>query len=470
MRYQYKGALLMKFSMRYLAVRFMATHAIRFNEGSARRALGLHSSSKWKASHEPSVLPRKGSPVAATLQATARSLFPLIIAAFAIAFCAACSDSNRPGSAIPNSPANQRIRHLSQSGVVVHPSQVGPIVSTSVLGANAEVWFDITKPGLAASFVQAGMVTTRWPGGHAADRYHWRTNKYSRGLCSSGFNVGHPNPNSTFNNFMQDVVLPAHLDVAITVNYGSNARCERGASPKEAAAWVKYANDTKGYNITWWTVGNEQYTPDSLDLHSKPHDPSQYAHIVTRDYYQQMKAASRIPINVCVDASIWYARRDWDVPVFEQAQYDCVEVHFYPQKGTSVDDAFLLHDAVRNFTHGIQTVQGELAAAGRAGTPIYVGEIGSALPPGDKQKHVDHAGALCRANHRGVVERRCRAGELAHWLRQLRSAKQRRGLQQNALRLAELRRNDDLFDWDAPKSLQQGARAAWDVDADSGHI
>ena len=78
------------------------------------------------------------------------------------------------------SPANQRIRHLSQNGVVVDPSQVGPKVSTAVLGATAEVWFDIAKPGLAASFEQAGMATTRWPGGHGADRYHWRTNKYSR--------------------------------------------------------------------------------------------------------------------------------------------------------------------------------------------------------------------------------------------------------------------------------------------------
>jgi len=322
--------------------------------------------------------------VAASLQATDRSLFRLIIASIAIALCAACSGSNPPGSAIPNSPTDQKLHHLSQSGVVVNPSQVGAQVSTSLLGADMEVWFDITQPGLAASFVRAGMTTTRWPGGHSADRYHWKTNKYSVGTCGTGFRVPKPNPNSTFDHFMQDVALPAHLDVAITVNYGSNPKCTGGANPKEAAAWIRYANVTKAYNLTWWTVGNEQYTPDSLDLRSKPHDPSEYAQIVNADYYQQMKAASSIPINVCVDASIQNIA--WDTTVFSQAQFDCVEVHYYPQKGTSVNDAFLLNNAVQGLTASIKTIQGQLATAGRAGTPIYLGEIGSALPPGDKQE------------------------------------------------------------------------------------
>ncbi len=276
------------------------------------------------------------------------------------------------GSVISRKTASSSIRRRS-----------APKSQHAVLGANEEVWFDIARPGLAASFVKAGMVTTRWPGGHAADRYHWRTNTYSRGTCSSGLHVGLPNPNSTFNHYMQDVVIPAHLDVAITVNYGSDQKCEHGANPKEASDWVSYANNKKGYNITWWTVGNEQYTLDSLDLRSKPHDASQYAQVVKRNYYKQMKAASRIPINVCVDASIKYV--DWDAAVFAQAKYDCVEVHFYPQKGTMVDDTFLLTNAVQGFTQSIHTVQSQLATAGRAGTPIYVGEIGSALPPGDKQ-------------------------------------------------------------------------------------
>ncbi|MBV8724471.1 MAG: hypothetical protein JO350_03945 [Candidatus Eremiobacteraeota bacterium] len=323
--------------------------------------------------------------MAATAQS--RVLFTTI-ASIAGMVCAACSGSNPMSSAIPISQAGQRsaqIHRPSQSGVVVDPSNIGPQVTTAVLGADMDVWFDITQPGLAASFVQAGMANTRWPGGHGADHYHWQTNRYGPGKCATGFNVGKPNPKSTFDNFMTDLVSHAHLDTAITVNYGSNAQCTGGADPAEAVAWVKYANVTKHYNVTWWTVGNEQYTPDSLDLRSSPHDPTQYAQVLGADYYHQMKAASpHVPINVCADAAT--DNNTWDETVFKLAPFDCIELHYYPQKGTSVNDIFLLTSGVRGLTATIKLIEGELAAAGRAGTPIYLAEIGSALPPGDKQE------------------------------------------------------------------------------------
>jgi hypothetical protein len=305
----------------------------------------------------------------------------LIIGLIAIALCAACNGSSPPGSPIPISHADRKAHRLSQSGVVVDPSQVGAQVSTAVLGADMQVWFDITQPNTAPSFVQAGMTTTRWPGGKAADRYHWRTNTDGVGICGGHFK---PKPNSTFDNFMNDIAIPSHLDVAITVNYGSNPQCTGGGSAAEAAAWVKYANQTKGYNVTWWTVGNEQSVDGSLDLRSKPHDPTQYANIVSTDYYPKMKAASPIPINVCVDGSI--GNPTWSQTVFNLAKFDCVEVHYYPQKGTNVNDNNLLFEFPQRFTAGINRINSELAAAGRAGTPIYMGEIGSATAPGDKQE------------------------------------------------------------------------------------
>lgn len=320
----------------------------------------------------------------ASLQAAVRSISRLTFASTAVALAAACSGSNPSSSPIPASPAAHKVGHLSQNGVVVNPSQVGPEVSSEILGADENVWFDITLPGMAQSFQNAGMVITRWPGGHGADHYHWKTNTYGPGACSTGFNIGPPWPASTFDNFMQDLVIPAHLNVSITVNYGSNASCTGGANPDEAADWVKYANVTKGYNVTWWTVGNEQYTQDSLDLRSKPHDPTQYSRVEKKYYYSQMKAASPLlPINVCVDASI--NNKTWDPVVFSHAKYDCVEVHYYPQKGTSVNDTFLLTNGVQGLTSSLNLIKSQLAAAGHAGTPIYVGEIGSALPPGDKQ-------------------------------------------------------------------------------------
>lgn len=321
--------------------------------------------------------------MAASLQAKTWSLFSLISGSIAILLCAACTASHAPGdSAIPMSPAAHKVHHSTQSSVVVDPTQVGAQVSTAVLGADMDVWFDITQPNMYPAFVTTGMTTTRWPGGKGADRYHWETNTDGVGICGS---QQQPKPNSTFDNFMKDIALPAHLDVAVTVNYGSNPQCTGGGSAVEAANWVKYANQTKGYNLTWWTVGNEQAVSGALDLRSKPHDPTQYANIVSTDYYPLMHAASpALPINVCVDGSI--NNTTWNATVFSKAKYDCVEVHFYPQKGTSVNDSFLMTQAPQGFTKGIKAVQAQLAAAGHPGTPIYMGEIGSATAPGDKQE------------------------------------------------------------------------------------
>jgi len=319
--------------------------------------------------------------------ATYHSFLCLTVASVVATSFAGCNGSNLPtspsiGRDTSGSYGSRNNAHrLSQSGVFVNPSQVGAQVSSSVLGAGMAVSFDITKPGLAASFVTAGMTATRWPGGKIADRYHWRTNRLGPGICGTGFRA---NPHSTFDAFMADIASQAHLDVAVTVNYGSNAQCTGGADPTEAAAWVAYANRTKAYNLTWWTVGNEQYTKGSLDLHSQPHSPSQYAQLVSQTYYQQMKGASPVPINVCVQVAPWIT--GWDATVLAQASYDCVELHYYPQHGYNVNDNFLIYSAPHGLTTFVKTVQGELAAVGRAGTPIYIGEIGSDTEPGGKQE------------------------------------------------------------------------------------
>ena len=68
-----------------------------------------------------------------------------------------------------------------------------------------------------------------------------------------------------------------------------------------------------------------------------------------------------------------------------QAKYDCVELHYYPQ-GNTVDDAFLIEKAAPGLAAYVGRLKGELAAAGRAKTPIYVGEIGSTYgTPGNRR-------------------------------------------------------------------------------------
>lgn len=268
--------------------------------------------------------------------------------------------------------------HTTTGGIVVHPSQLGATVSGLVMGANMATWYDITQSNLVPAFKTAGMTATRWPGGSESDNFHWKTNSLGQGACSGGY----VNPNSTFDNFHKDIIQPAHVDLAITVNYGSNPPCTGGADPSEAAGWVTYANNTKGYNVMWWSVGNEEYGSWETDKHSEPHNPTQYAQNVATAFYPQMKAASKTPINVCVDVDP--NTSGWDATVLAQAQYDCVELHYYPQ-GTTVNDDFLIHKAAPGITTYINALKAELATAGHSSTPIYVGEIGSTYGTPGKQ-------------------------------------------------------------------------------------
>lgn len=306
-----------------------------------------------------------------------RPAFFVVGAAALAAALSACSGPAGPAGPVPATVGHvpaavghaAKIKHSGTAAVTVNPSQQGSAVSNLVLGANMAVWYNVTLPGIATSMAGIGLHATRWPGGSAADWYHWQTNNDGPGVCS-----GHPNRNSTFDNFMQDVARPANLDVAIAVNYGSNATCTGGGDPSEAAAWVAYANATQGYGITWWTVGNEQWNPNEVDLNSPAHNPGEYASLVASEFYPQMKAASPIPINVCVDVNPKVA--GWDATVLAQAAYDCVELHYYAQ-GNTVSDGKLLTYGASRLTSEIKQVETELAAAGHPNAPIYVGEIGS---------------------------------------------------------------------------------------------
>lgn len=259
---------------------------------------------------------------------------------------------------------------FASPSLVIVPSHVGPRVYGYVRGVGMVVWFDVTQPGIVRSLETAGMEAARWPGGTPADAYHWQTN----GMTQCAGHPYHADPHSTFDNFMEHVAMPAHLDVAIVVNYGSNRNCTGGADPAEAAAWVAYANRTKHYGITWWTVGGELWNRNTIDMHSAPGDPAQYAEVEAEQYYEQMKAASTIPIHVCVDVNPRFP--NWDRIVLAKARYDCVEMHYYAQ-GENVNDERLIRYGARGLTRLIDVLKGELATAGHPNTPIYVGEIGS---------------------------------------------------------------------------------------------
>ena len=112
---------------------------------------------------------------------------------------------------------------------------VGVGVNVAVYDGNMN---SSATPGLLST---AGLKAVRYPGGSYADNYHWQTNTVEGGLFQA--------PNTDFDSYMA-TVRAAGAQAVITANYGSG-------TPDEAAAWVKYANVTKGYGVKYWEIGNE---------------------------------------------------------------------------------------------------------------------------------------------------------------------------------------------------------------------
>jgi hypothetical protein len=265
--------------------------------------------------------------------------------------------------------------------VTVNLASSGPAVTDKLRGMNMAVWYDLVsnQTGIVDAFQAAGITQVRWPGGSDSDLYHWATNSE----CDGGYS----DANDTFSNFVNDMAIPATLDVALTANYGSNATCNGGGEPSEAAAWVTAAL-ADGITPSHMTVGNEEYGSWEYDLHSTPNDPSIYAGAVvgTTGYYQSIKAASPNTL-VGVDVDADNTNLGWDNTVMANAKgsYDFVEYHYYPETPGQENDTFIVQQAAQELTTNINTLRSELTKWGTPDTPIYVGEIGGAYTNPGKQ-------------------------------------------------------------------------------------
>jgi len=300
----------------------------------------------------------------------------IVVATLAFAGCAARSSSSLTPAASNAAGAPLGVHRASSNPVTIDASAVGATIDLDALGANMPVWYDITQSGLSKEFTTAGMHLVRWPGGSDADEYHWQTNT----LCNGGY----ADPNSTFDNFMQDVVKPAHLDVAITLNYGSNEACNAGGDPTEGAGWVDYANNTKHYGVKYWTVGNEVYGSWEYDLHNPPHDAATYANAVATGFYPAIKAKDHNAQVGVVAIPNW--NPNWDSIVLKQAKFDFVELHYYAQTPGQENDAYLVQQAPAAFATFYGQLQSDMNAAGVPNSvPIYVGELGSVYSNPGKQ-------------------------------------------------------------------------------------
>jgi hypothetical protein len=263
-----------------------------------------------------------------------------------------------------------------QTSVTVDESSSGPAVTDQLLGMNLAVWYDPTTTGVATAFEAAGIKAVRWPGGSYSDIYHWANNS----LCDGGYAT----PNSAFSDFVNDLAIPAGLDVALTADYGTDAACTGPGDPAEAAAWVTNALSL-GVTVSHMTVGNEEYGSWETDNHPLKNNAATYAAATagSSGYYALVKAASP---NTLVGVSVNPGNSPaWDPTVLADAPYDFVEYHYYPETPGSESDTFLVQQAAQQLTTNINTIKSELKTAGKPDTPIYVGEIGGPYSNPGKQ-------------------------------------------------------------------------------------
>ena len=114
------------------------------------------------------------------------------------------------------------------------------ILAPRAFGIHTSVYDNLMQENSVAELLRKdGIYTLRYPGGGYSDMYHWSVNKLN-GSKASG-KPGYLAKNTDFGSFV-GVLDKLHGTAVITVNYGSNLQGTGPAEPKEAAAWVAYAN------------------------------------------------------------------------------------------------------------------------------------------------------------------------------------------------------------------------------------
>jgi len=233
---------------------------------------------------------------------------------------------------------------------MVDTSQVVAALPATAIGINAAVWDGHLRDAAVPALLRGvGVALLRYPGGAVADAYHWETNLFTPG------DGGDALPTNGFDNFMTGVVRQSGARALITVNYGSNAAGTGGGDPAEAAGWVRYANVTKGYGVTYWEIGNEVYGNGyygvrwETDMHPN-HSPAAYA----RNALTYIATMKRVDPSIQVGLDVmtpgdWMDRarvgdENWNRTVLSIAgpAADFVSVHWYPQQPGAETDAGLL--------------------------------------------------------------------------------------------------------------------------------
>ncbi len=242
-------------------------------------------------------------------------------------------------------------QHLTlriDAGIVVR--QVNP----RLYGINTARWDESLFPGPTNEMLltcdrdaitkirASGVSVLKYPGGNDADSYVWNS----------------PANNASEMDTDEYIALcrESGAEPFITVNFNE--------PPELAAAWVRYCNRERGYNVKLWEVGDEQW-----GWWAKGHlSPEEYAKKYIA-FVRSMKSVDPT-ISVATNVSLGPHPEHWTVRVLRAAgEYvDMLTVTFFPQQwGAENDDSLFASTAtfreqLQQLRHEVRRVVGEAKA------------------------------------------------------------------------------------------------------------
>ncbi|MEU0805270.1 cellulose-binding protein [Streptomyces sp. NPDC005970] len=249
-------------------------------------------------------------------------------------------------------------------------------IPTTGVGMNVAVYDgNMNHSAVPGLLRDAGVGMIRYPGGSYSDGYHWQTHTVEDGYVA---------PNTEFDTFM-GTARSVGAQPIITANYGSG-------TPDEAAAWVRYANVTKGYGVKYWEIGNEVYGNGlygatwELDRHSSKTATTYATNLL--QYATAMKAVDpTIKIGaVLTTPGSWPDgitgpgdSMDWNHTVMSIAgsKIDFVIVHHYPIGNSQADLLGKPQAEIPGMATALRSLINQYAGSNAPNVGIAVTEVGA---------------------------------------------------------------------------------------------
>lgn len=178
---------------------------------------------------------------------------------FSLFVLLAVSCTEEKSSAEKNPPEPETILPEVEMCVTVDEDKILSEVSDRFWGTNFLFWIEDDE-SLSDGKILNGLKgldcsVLRYPGGTAADNYHWQTNTLDN---DSVFPYEGGEEQSDFDEFMTFCSNLGAEPLLVVNTQSWFARNDIEGGIKEAVDWVRYCKE-KGYDVKYWEIGNETY-------------------------------------------------------------------------------------------------------------------------------------------------------------------------------------------------------------------